>query len=58
MQMSTVMYETSARFARKNDWIMLAIMSGVIRGAPSLRRRFLRKDCTAVIASAALVPCP
>ena len=56
--MSTVMYETSARFARKNDWIMLAIMSGVIRGAPSLRRRFLRKDCTAVIASAALVPCP
>ena len=58
MQIRTVMYDTSARFARKNDWIMFAILSGDMEGMPSRRTRFLRNDCTAVIASAALVPWP
>ena len=57
-QMIAVMYETSARLERKNFWSMLAMASGPIDGIPSVFTRFFRNDCTAVMASAALVPCP
>ena len=52
------MYETSARFSRKKFCRRFAISTGPHSITPTECTRFLRKVCTAVIASAALVPWP